>query len=62
MFDRKLCIATLFVASMLATAQGKNFVEHTDNEQGHIATMDNGMRLVVSTTEPHSNSELLVKL
>ena len=32
MFDRKLCLATLFVASMLVTAQGKNFDEHTDNE------------------------------
>ena len=40
MFDRKLCLATLFVASMLATAQGKNFVEHTDNEQGHIAARE----------------------
>lgn len=25
---------------MLATAQGNNFVEHTDNEQGHIAARE----------------------
>ena len=37
MLNRKLCVTILFVASMLGTARGENFIELTDDEEGHLA-------------------------
>ena len=36
--DRKLYVTILFVVSMLGTSRGENVVEHTDDEEGHLAS------------------------